>query len=325
MNPFEDKKCAEGPTSAREQHRFSFWKYFGTSVVAGLLSLREPGMLRPALARIVNPLSFPRPEEFRQVLHDLAPELTDLKGGRILDVGSPKLPVLIWARDYPEIELYATDILPSFIPSTTGLLRAMGLESRLGDTVHLQTEDVRSLSFPDETFDWAYSISVLEHVADEDGQAGDARAISEIARVLKPGGTVTLTVPYDPGGYREEYVQGAVYERGATPAALTFYQRHYDESTLDERLIKPSGLRLDAKVLLGEAGILQVEPWWNRIPMKFKLPFLPLQGIAGMFLFRALPPDKSFRASGVAIRLVKQGAPDAEIGLSRSGPVGTSI
>ena len=73
----------------------------------------------------------------------------------------------------------------------------------------------------------------------------------EIARVLRPGGVVTLTVPFAASGLRDEYVAGAVYERQASGAA-TFYQRHYDDAALQKRLIEPSGLRLVDTTYFGE-------------------------------------------------------------------------
>lgn len=52
-------------------------------------------------------------------------------------------------------------------------------------------EDVQALSFPDHSFDLCTSTEVLEHVPD------DARAMREIRRVLKPGGSFVFTVPLD--------------------------------------------------------------------------------------------------------------------------------
>jgi SAM-dependent methyltransferase len=295
-----------GP-SAPAPEPFSLRRYYATSLVAGARLLPRPGGQRTALARLVNPLSFPRPAEFRQALHELAPPL---RQGRVLDVGSPKLPVAVLALERPGLELYATDILDSFIRPTRQLLEALGLGERIGRTVHLRTEDARRLSFPDAHFDWAYSVSVLEHVAGtEQGEAGeelgDSLAVREIARVLRPGGVLTLTVPYDARVYREECLPGRVYERGGARGEPTFYQRFYDDEALQSRIIAPSGLRCEGTVMLGEPARVKVEPWWNRIPLLLKAPLLPLQGIAGAALFRALPNGGKAKASGVALRLVK--------------------
>jgi ubiquinone/menaquinone biosynthesis C-methylase UbiE len=224
-----------------------------------------------------------------------------LDGCRVLDVGSPKLPALVLAR-HAQCELYATDIRGYFIPSTRQFLISLGLGDRVDRNLHLEIQDARELSYDDAFFDRIYSISVLEHIPDE----GDSQAIHEIARVLKPGGITTVTVPFAPPGYREDWVSGRVYERAASQERLTFYQRHYDEDTLKTRLLEPSGLQCEEIVYFGEPGI-RFEPYWNRMPMKWKLPLLWAQPfIAGMLLKR-LEAHEIDRACGVALKLRKAG------------------
>lgn len=59
-----------------------------------------------------------------------------------------------------------------------------------GSTVSgIRCEDLRSLSFPDATFDLLVTQDVLEHVPEPD------RAFAEVCRVLKPGGKHLFTVP----------------------------------------------------------------------------------------------------------------------------------
>jgi SAM-dependent methyltransferase len=290
----------------RRQPVFHVSKYWRTAVGVGLRSFMRPGNRLEAIKRAVNPLSFPRPAEFRAALYDLAP---DLQGGRVLDISSPKLPAIVLAGERPELELHLTDIMQDFIPSMRWFLHAAGHGNRLDRTIHLRSEDARALSYPDNSFDWVYTISVMEHVADGNRNnqihRGDSQALREIARVLKPGGVVTLTVPFEPNGYWEEFTEGAVYERMGTEGVKTFYQRHYDLQAVAERLIVDSGLNCDAMMYLGEAGRFKVESWWNQIPMKVKAPLLPLQGLAGNVLFRPLPEDQIKWARGLALRLSK--------------------
>ncbi len=52
--------------------------------------------------------------------------------------------------------------------------------------------DLTDLPLPDGLFDAVISSHVLEHIQD------DRRAISELVRVLKPGGWALILVPYDP-------------------------------------------------------------------------------------------------------------------------------
>ncbi|QXJ23759.1 methyltransferase domain-containing protein [Actinomadura graeca] len=68
-------------------------------------------------------------------------------------------------------------------PDAVALARAQGVEAYEGDA--------RYLPLPPSRFDLALALDVLEHIED------DARAAEEIARVLRPGGTLLLSVPSD--------------------------------------------------------------------------------------------------------------------------------
>jgi len=58
----------------------------------------------------------------------------------------------------------------------------------------VRVEDVQRLTYADASFDLVTHCDVLEHVPD------DARALAELHRVLRPGGTMLFTVPLY-GGY----------------------------------------------------------------------------------------------------------------------------
>ena len=142
-----------------------------------------------------------------------------------------------------------------------------GARYGLGDGI-TSTQDARYLSYEDASFDRAFSISVFEHIPDN----GDALAMREVKRVLRSGGIFTMTVPFTAAVSGEEYVQGGVYERAAASGG-TFYQRHYDLPALQARLIDPSGLHLVEAVFFGEPRV-KFEKYWNRVPMRWKLPLL---------------------------------------------------
>jgi SAM-dependent methyltransferase len=272
---------------------YSLLDYYFTSITTGVRAL-PGGCRREALARIVNPLSYPRYMEYQIALSRLEP----LDGCRILDIGSPKLPALLLAR-HAGRELYATDIRDYFIQSTAFFLRRIGLGHRLGKDIHLEVQDARCLSYSDAFFDRIFSISVIEHIPDD----GDTQAIREIERVLRPGGIVTLTVPFSAAGYYEEYVTGDVYERQMT-TKKTFYQRHYDMDALRTRLTDVSDLRVVDISFFGEPGV-QFERYWNRIPMRWKLPLLWAQPFLAKLFLRQLRPDQRDVACGVALTLIK--------------------
>lgn len=57
----------------------------------------------------------------------------------------------------------------------------------------VRCEDVQQLTYADASFDLVTHTEVLEHVPD------DARALAELLRVLRPGGTMLFTVPLHEG------------------------------------------------------------------------------------------------------------------------------
>jgi SAM-dependent methyltransferase len=63
--------------------------------------------------------------------------------------------------------------------------------------------DGRRLTFPDDTFDVAYSLSSIEHFG---GFAGAAAALDEMVRVVKPGGIVAVATEYRLSGPAREEV-----------------------------------------------------------------------------------------------------------------------
>ncbi|CAA9249013.1 MAG: SAM-dependent methyltransferase [uncultured Acidimicrobiales bacterium] len=95
-----------------------------------------------------------------------------------------------------------------------------------------------ALPFPDGSFDRVIASEVMEHIDDDRG------ALREIARVLRPGGTVAVTVPRwfpelvcwaisddyhapnQPGGHVRIYREGVLSGR-ITAAGLTPYDRHH--------------------------------------------------------------------------------------------------
>lgn len=272
---------------------YSLWDYYATSIGVGVRSLFG-GFQREAAARIINPLSYPRLMEYELTLGPLGP----LDGMRVLDIGSPKLPSLLIARD-GKCELYTTDIRDYFIGATADFLRRLGQGPRLGRDLHLQVQDARHLTYPDRFFDRIFSISVLEHVPDD----GDSIAMRDIARVLKPGGVLTLTVPFSAKGYHEEFLTGPVYER-EEQGRPTFYQRYHDIDSLHRRLIEPSGLQLVKTTFFGEPRV-PFERYWNRIPMKWKAPLLWAQPFLGRLFLKELAVGQVGAACGVAVVLRK--------------------
>ena len=128
-----------------------------------------------------------------------------LEKGKILDVGSgnSKLPIELASRGY---QVYTIDLI-SYFP----LLRHQNLTFVQGD--------IRKTSFENNFFDVITAVSSLEHV--DDDPDGDKKAMSEIARILKVGGKVIITVPFG---------------KRAVTTSRRVLERVYDLSTLKELL-----------------------------------------------------------------------------------------
>ncbi len=204
-----------------------WWEGFRCGLV-NLPYARTPFSLRQCLRLLLCPVDLWRYHEFRAVLHGYGGERD------VLDIGSPKLLATFIARNFGAV-VTSTDIVRQVEEECVLYERAAwqgALDSRRCDA--------RALPFADRSFDFIYSVSVLEHIASD----GDTRAIREIARVLKPGGRAVVTVPLVPA-YHERWVDADPYgEQKRNADGQVFFSRYYDWPSLEERIIEPSGLVL---------------------------------------------------------------------------------
>jgi len=85
----------------------------------------------------------------------------------------------------------AIDVHPDVVRMADGIAREE-LPSHLYARLAFQVDDATRLSFPDNSFDVAVSYSTIEHIP---GAENRRAAIREMARVLRPGGHLVVTVP----------------------------------------------------------------------------------------------------------------------------------
>jgi len=111
-----------------------------------------------------------------------------------------------------------------------------------GDAVHLP--------FPDATFDRIIAAEVLEHIPDDVG------AMAELVRVLKPGGTIAVTVP----AWLAEQVCWALSDEYHAPHVEGGHVRIYTESELRRRM-RDAGLEPGTA---HHAHALHSPYWWLR-------------------------------------------------------------
>src|SRR3954452_10243710 len=85
----------------------------------------------------------------------------------------------------------AVDRSAAELDQVSGLFRAMEQtgEAPRGLVARAVRADLLALPFPDASFDVVMASEVLEHIPD------DEMAMAEIARVVRPGGRVAVTVP----------------------------------------------------------------------------------------------------------------------------------
>ncbi len=118
--------------------------------------------------------------EIHWVLHVTRPLLRP--GMRLLDAGgaSSLFSCFLASMGY---RLDTVDLKQDLMDNGNLIAREMGWPARA------HRMDLRALDFPDATFDHAYSICVFEHI----DHPVKLQALAEIARVLKPGGMLSLT------------------------------------------------------------------------------------------------------------------------------------
>ena len=137
-------------------------------------------------------------------------------------------------------------------PGVAGLLAAMRAEGEarataLGTAV---TGDGLALPFTDGAFDRVMAAEVLEHRPDDVG------VMAELARVLRPGGTLAVTVPR----WFPEQVCWALADDYHAPAVAGGHVRIYRAGQLAGRLAA-SGLRVTGS---HHAHALHTPYWWLR-------------------------------------------------------------
>lgn len=149
-----------------------------------------------------------------------------------LDVSSPRLFTYYVAEHglVRHVDLINPD--PSDASLSAKIGRALNIQN-----VTVQERPVDSLTERPEKYDCIWAISVIEHIA---GQYDDSAAIKFMFDALKNDGRLILTVPVDKT-YWEEFREGTD-PYGTQPVDARgryFFQRYYDLSAIQTRLLDP--------------------------------------------------------------------------------------
>jgi tRNA (uracil-5-)-methyltransferase TRM9 len=152
--------------------------------------------------------------------------------GKLLNLGCAHGPdFLPFIKNF---ELHGMDFSPEMLNLAKKYAQKFNFE------VKLSLADVRHLPYPDENFDWAISIATYHHI---EGKIERERALSELRRVLKPGGEAFITVwnRWQPRfWFKPKEVSVPWRKRGQT-----LYRYYYLFSYAElEKLVKNSGFEI---------------------------------------------------------------------------------
>jgi SAM-dependent methyltransferase len=139
------------------------------------------------LAAIYHEKNYENPVERRQypdilVRHHRILEMADTNGGRMLDIGCGSGRLLFDLRQLG-FQVFGVDYSSSMVAASRALFRGRGAKP-----APLAVEDIERLAFRDGSFDMVVAAAVIEYLFT------DENAISEIHRVLRPGGSMIIAV-----------------------------------------------------------------------------------------------------------------------------------
>ena len=255
---------------------FDEQKFYRFGLRLGIANFRKNWFslgIRKTLGKITQPINsytrFPEYALIEESIRSFCDARVSLSPPQILDVGSPKcFGIFLASTQRCAVEM--TDISPLNLDEYRTMWAA--IRGRAVGTARFALQDGRALTYPDNSFDIVYSMSVLEHIS---GEQGDATALTEMLRVLKPGGLVLFSVPFG-SVYTEQCrngFAGAVKE--TNDGTFHFFQRVYDTRALEMRLLRH----------LQNVDIGSIWTVWRRTNLLVKLLALCGQNLRGALGF----------------------------------------
>jgi SAM-dependent methyltransferase len=214
-------------------------KFYSFGLGLGIANFRKNRFslgIRKTLGKITQPINsytrFPEYALMEESIRSFSDARVSLSRTEILDVGSPKcFGIFLASTQHCTVEM--TDISPLNLDEYRTMWDAV--LRRAKGNARFSLQDARALKYQENSFDIVYSMSVLEHIS---GEKGDTTALSEMVRVLRPGGLLVFSVPFG-SVYTEQWRNGfvaAVEERN--DGAYHFFQRIYDPRSLEMRLLQ---------------------------------------------------------------------------------------
>ena len=161
-----------------------------------------------------------------------------VSGMKTLDVGCGVTPVARWFAS-KGCHAYGIDVDENTIKYL------QNSKSYLHDPkINFSCQDMTSLNFNDNTFDLVTSISVLEHLR----HPSDSKAISEMLRVLRPGGLLVMTVDYEP--MKEDFTYRKI-------------NKPYNNITLEKTILQPFSNYVEDNDIRSQVSSEEIKKFWE--------------------------------------------------------------
>jgi SAM-dependent methyltransferase len=147
-------------------------------------------------------------------------------------------------------DVVSADLATPELRQVKDLLAAMRMEGELPEHISAtQTcANALTLPFPDASFDRIIASEVMEHIPDDEG------AMAELQRVLKPGGTIAVTIP----ARFAERICWKLTDEYYAPKAEGGHVRIYQEGELRDKMVQAGLLPGDSH----KAHAIHSPYWW---------------------------------------------------------------
>jgi len=180
--------------------------------------------------------------------------------------------ILAWASRQGA-HAYGVDISePTLVQAHTAFPSASGRRS-----LRSAVGDVRDLPFTDDSFDAIYSMGTIEHFDETE------RAVSEIARVLRPGGRAIVGVPNRHDPFLRPIFASALQTLGLYGYG---FEKSYSRRSL-RMMLEQAGLNVVA-----ETAILFMPGWLRMFELACRAWCRPLAPVAAAFVYPFILLDR---------------------------------